>query len=80
MEENQRLQRELEAAKTDWNKIEKEAAYEFEIETKKVQANISRLEEQVRRDNHSLMKAEQEAIETRREKEDLQTVVDTLNQ
>ena len=45
--ENQRLQRELEAAKTDRNKIEKEAAYEFEMENKKVQASISRLEEQV---------------------------------
>ena len=80
MEENQRLQRELEAAKTDRNKIEKEAAYEFEIETKKVQTNISRLEEQARRDNHALMKAEQEVIETRREKENLQTVVDMLKQ
>merc|ERR1712130_341948 len=44
--ENQRLQRELEAAKTDRNKIEKEAAYEFEMENKKVQASILRLEEQ----------------------------------
>jgi len=78
--ENQRLQRELEAAKTDRNKIEKEAAYEFEMENKKVQASISRLEEQGRRDNQALMKVEQEVIEARREKENLQTVVDTLKQ
>ena len=44
--ENQRLQRELEAAKTERNKIEKEVAYEYEMENKKVQASISRLEEQ----------------------------------
>lgn len=51
--ENQRLQRELEAAKTDRNKIEKEAAYEFEMENKKVQASISRLEEQVGETNRT---------------------------
>jgi len=78
--ENQRLQRELEAAKTERNKIEKEVAYEYEMENKKVQASISRLEEQGRRDNQALMKVEQEVIETRREKENLQTVVDTLKQ
>jgi len=78
--ENQRLQRELEAAKTERNKMEKEVAYEYEMENKKVQASISRLEEQGRRDNQALMKVEQEVIEARREKENLQTVVDTLKQ
>merc|ERR1719225_126143 len=50
------------------------------MENKKVQASISRLEEQGRRDNQALMKVEQEVIEARREKENLQTVVDTLKQ
>ena len=35
---------------------------------------------QGRRDNQALMKVEQEVIEARREKENLQTVVDTLKQ
>ena len=46
--ENQRLLRELEASKTERSKIEKEVAIEYEMENKKVQASISRLEEQVR--------------------------------
>jgi len=78
--DNQRLQRELEAAKTDKNKIEKAAAYELETENKKVKASISRLEEQARRDNFQLAKVEQEVFETKRENENLQTVVDTLKQ
>ena len=48
--ENQRLQRELEAAKTQCLKTEKNSAYELEVETKRVTLEVSRLEEQGRRD------------------------------
>ena len=48
--ENQRLQRELEAAKTQCLKTEKNSAYELEVETRRVTLEVSRLEEQGRRD------------------------------
>ena len=46
--DNQRLQRELEASKAEKSKAEKESVQEFESENRKINANISKLEEQVR--------------------------------
>ena len=45
--DNQRLQRELEAAMAEKSKVEKEVVHEFESENRKINANISKLEEQV---------------------------------
>ena len=45
--DNQRLQRELEAARSERNKVEKEVVHEFESENRKITANMSKLEEQV---------------------------------
>jgi len=78
--ENQRLQRELEAAKTQCLKTEKNSAYELEVETKRVTLEVSRLEEQGRRDQERLVSVEREAVEARRGKEELETVVETLKQ
>jgi len=78
--ENQRLQRELEAAKTQCLKTEKNSAYELEVETRRVTLEVSRLEEQGRRDQERLVSVEREAVEARRGKEELETVVETLRQ
>jgi len=78
--ENQRLQRELEAAKTQCLKTEKNSAYEMEVETRRVTLEVSRLEEQGRRDQERLVVVEKEAVEARRGKEELETVVETLRQ
>merc|ERR1719471_1769300 len=75
--ENQRLLRELEAAKV---KIEKEAHHEQESESRKINSTIAKLEEQVKRDNQSLARSEQDVLETRRENENLQTIIETLKQ
>ena len=40
--ENRRLQRELEAAKTDLSKVEKNSAYELELGTRRVTAEVGR--------------------------------------
>ena len=48
--ENQRLQKELEAARMQCSKTEKNATYELEVEIKRVTLEVSRLEEQGRRD------------------------------
>ena len=45
--ENQKLQRDLEAVKTDNKRIEKEAAYELQLGNKKMQAHMSSFQEQV---------------------------------
>ena len=47
-EEVEKLQGELEAARADKSKVEKEVVHEFESENRKINANISKLEEQVR--------------------------------
>merc|ERR1719336_2501317 len=73
--ENQRLLRELEAAKAD-----KVVVHEHEAEAKKIHANIVKLEEQAKRDNQAIARSEQEVLETRRENENLQTVIETLKQ
>ena len=52
--DNQRLQRELEAARTERSKVEKEVVHEFESENRKINANISKLEEQVTPNNFIL--------------------------
>ena len=78
--ENQRLQRELEAAKTDLSKVEKNSAYELELGTRRVTAEVGRLEEQARRDTAALEQAEQEVLDVRRGREELETVVETLEQ
>jgi len=78
--ENQRLQRELEAAKTQCLKTEKNSAYELEVETRRVTLEVSRLEEQGRRDQERLVSVEREAVEARRGKDELETVVETLRQ
>merc|ERR1719471_393133 len=75
--ENQRLLRELEAAKV---KMEKEAHHEQESESRKINSTIAKLEEQVKRDNQALARSEQDVLETRRENENLQTVIETLKQ
>ena len=46
--ENQRLLRELEVAKSEKSRVEKDVTLEFETESKKALANLTRLEEQVR--------------------------------
>ena len=78
--ENQRLQRELEASKTDLAKVEQNSAYHLETETRRLTADLSRLEEQRSRDAAALEKVEHEVLEVRREREGLQTVVETLRQ
>ena len=78
--ENRRLQRELEAAKTDLSKVEKNSAYELELGTRRVTAEVGRLEEQARRDTAALEQAEQEVLDVRRGREELETVVETLEQ
>ena len=45
--DNQRLQRELEASRAEKSKVEKEVVHEFESENRKINASISKLEEQV---------------------------------
>ena len=78
--DNQRLQRELEASKTDLAKVEQNSAYHLETETRRFTADLSRLEEQSSRDAAALEKVEHEVLEVRREREGLQTVVETLRQ
>ena len=78
--DNQRLQRELEASKTDLAKVEQNSAYHLETETRRLTADLSRLEEQRSRDAAALEKVEHEVLEVRREREGLQTVVETLRQ
>ena len=78
--ENQRLQRELEAAKADLSKVEKNSAYELELGTRRVTAEVGSLEEQARRDTAALEQAKQEVLDLRRGREELETVVETLKQ
>ena len=86
----------MEAAKTQCLKTEKNSAYEMEVETRRVTLEVSRLEEQGRRDQvrerrikivgraqfcqERLVVVEKEAVEARRGKEELETVVETLRQ
>jgi len=76
--DNQRLQHELDAAKAEQEKNEREWRMAKETEAKKKAAIIGRLEESVKREANEREKLEQHFIETKREKESLQTVVETL--
>ena len=78
--ENQRLQRELEAAKTEVVRSETSSALRQEVEVRRVAADLARVEEQARRDVQALQAAEQEAVEHRRGREELETVVEVLRQ
>jgi len=76
--DNQRMQHELEAAKAEQDKNEREWRMAKDTEAKKKASVICRLEETVKREADERAKLEQNFIETKRERESLQTVVETL--